>query len=264
MWILPGLTVVKNKANFTLGPMGSRSGRRGSRIWDTRIDGWPVTVYDGLRMQMDGTRLMVGVLVASALSLLGCGGQNAAPPPTQMVCEDGVTTTDAVQAAASVLTRMHFDLEKMDAEEGIVRTRPLRGAQFFEFRRSDNASVPDAQEANVQSIRRIVEVRVTGEAAGRRPEAGGNSLPPAASGLQVSCAVSVQRLSLPESEIAGGSEAYRIAVGSSPALQRLRLSPQQVQRMTWIDLGEDPDLAAKVLARVEQELRRAQEVKSKK
>ncbi len=297
MWILPGLTPVRNKANFgnvssleclvgadpRVCPSGGRprgaaptnftlesSNTAAGRACETNpisrragaeapIDGGRVRVYDGLRMQMDGTRLMVGVLIASALSLLGCGGQNAVPPPTtQIVCEDGVTAAEAVQAAASVLTRMHFSLEKMDAEAGVVRTRPLRGAQFFEFWRSDNASVSDTEEASVQSIRRIVEVRVRTEDRGQRTEDGSAySLQPTASGLCVSCAVAVQRLSIPESEVAGDSEAYRINVGRTPALQRLWLSPQQQQRMTWIDLGEDPDLAAKILARVEQELQRA-------
>jgi hypothetical protein len=159
-----------------------------------------------------------------------------------MLCQDGVTTADVIRATEDVLTRMHFAIEKLDIEQGIVRTRPLRGAQFFEFWRSDNASSYSSQEANLQSIRRSVELRV-------KPEDGGTS------GLCIECDVSVQRLSLPENEIASTSEAYGIHSRSTPTLQRVEVTPQQRRAMTWIDLGKDRDLAARILERVEQKLR---------
>ena len=213
--------------------------------------------YHLLRMRTAGTRTVLCVLVVAALSLPGCGGPNAAPMPAQMICGDGVTRAEVVQAAGDVLTRMHFAIEKLDAEQGLVRTRPLRGAQLFEFWRSDNASAYDRAEANLQSVRRSAELRVTEEAGDRRPETGGaSSLQPTAYGLRVECDVSVQRLSLPPNEVTGTSEAYRIHSASVPTLQRIELSPQQQRAMAWIDLGKDPDLAARILARVEQRLQR--------
>jgi len=194
-------------------------------------------------MRTAGTRTVLCVLIIAALSLPGCGGPNAAPMPAQMICGDGVTRAEVVQAAGDVLIRMHFAIEKLDAEQGLVRTRPLRGAQFFEFWRSDNAGTYNWEEANLQSARRSVELRV-------KPEAGG------ASGLCVECDVSVQRLSLPPNEVTGTSEAYRIHSASVPTLQRIELSPQQQRAMAWIDLGKDPDIAARILARVEQRLQR--------
>ena len=167
---------------------------------------------------------------------------NAPSAPVRMLCQDGVTTADVIRATEDVLTRMHFAIEKLDIEQGIVRTRPLRGAQFFEFWRSDNASSYSSQEANLQSIRRSVELRV-------KPEDGGTS------GLCIECDVSVQRLSLPENEIASTSEAYGIHSRSTPTLQRVEVTPQQRRAMTWIDLGKDRDLAARILERVEQKLR---------
>lgn len=183
------------------------------------------------------------MLIAAALSLPGCAGPNKTASPVQMSCEAGVTRADVVQAAGDVLTRMHFAIEKLDAEQGLVRTRPLRGAQFFELWRSDNAGAYNWEEANLQSVRRSVELRVG-------PEDGG------ASGLRVECDVSVQRLSLPPNEVTGTSEAYRIHSASMPTLQRIEVSPQQRRAMAWIDLGKDPDLAAGILARVEQRLQR--------
>jgi len=194
-------------------------------------------------MRIAGTRTALCVLIVAALSLPGCVGPNASPTPAQMICGDGMTRAEVVQAAGEVLTRMHFAIEKLDAEQGLVRTRPLRGAQFFEFWRSDNASVYDWAEANLQSVRRSVELRV-------RPEDANTP------GLCVECTVSVQRLSLPPNEVAGTSEAYRIHSASMPTLQRIEVSPQQQRAMTWIDLGQDPDLAARILARVERRLKR--------
>ncbi|MCL5281845.1 MAG: hypothetical protein M1376_18265 [Planctomycetes bacterium] len=155
-----------------------------------------------------------------------------------------MTRTDVVQAAGDVLTRMHFAIEKLDAEQGIVRTRPLRGGQFFELWRSDNAGTYNWDEANLQSVRRAVELHV-------KPESGG------AGGLCVECEVSIQRLSLPPNEVTGTSEAYRIHSASRPTLPRIEVTPQQRRAMAWIDLGKDPDLAARILARVEQRLKRA-------
>ena len=66
--------------------------------------------------------------------------------------------------------------------------------------------------------------------------------------------VSVQRLDLPESEIAGTSEAYQVRSRNTAALQRIQISPQQRRDMTWIDLGEDRDLAARVLDRIAKRL----------
>jgi hypothetical protein len=194
-------------------------------------------------MRTAGIKTALGVLIAATLSLAGCGGPNAATTPAQMICADGVTKAQVVQATGEILTGMHFVIEKLDAEEGIVRTRPLRGAQFFELWRSDNAGLSNWEEANLQSVRRSVELRV-------RPEDGNTP------GLCVECAVAVQRLSLPPNEVSGTSAAYRIHSASMPTLQRIEVTPQQRRAMAWIDLGRDPDLAARILHRVEQRLQR--------
>jgi hypothetical protein len=191
------------------------------------------------------------VLAVVALSLSGCGGQNAATTPAQMICADSVTKAEVVQAAGDVLTRMHFAIEKLDAEQGIVRTRPLRGAQFFEFWRSDNVSPYNWEEANLQSVRRSVELRVRPEDGGQRTEDGNTPR------WCLECTVSIQRLSLPPNEVTGTSQAYRIHSASMPTLQRIEVTPQQRRAMAWIDLGQDPDLAARILHRVEERLNRA-------
>jgi hypothetical protein len=195
------------------------------------------------------TRSLLWLLLAGAWLGTGCASRppmsvdepNVPCPPVQMLCENGVTTDEVVQAAERVLTRMHFAIEKLDAEQGLVKTKPLRGAQFFEFWRSDNASSYDCEEANLQSVRRTVELWV-------KTQDGG------VTGPRVECVVSVQRLDLPESEVASASEAYQVRSRSTAALQRIQIGPQQRRTMTWIDLGQDRDLAARVLDRITKRL----------
>ncbi len=210
-------------------------------------------------------KTMIGIWQLSGLFLLatglgmGCasrpaarsGEPNVPAGPVQMVCEDGVTKVEVVQAAEHVLTRMQFPLEKLDVEQGIVRTRPLRGAQFFEFWRSDNVSAYDCTEAGLQSIRRIVELRVTKEAGDA------DSLQPTASRLCLLCTVAVQRLSLPGNEVTSVSSAYGIYARNTPTLQRVAANRQPRRGMAWVDLGPDPALAARILERIDKRLRHA-------
>jgi hypothetical protein len=205
------------------------------------------------RMTINLCGLLLGTLLAG-----GCGSPNVPAAPTYMLFESGATRAEVMQAAQEVLTRMHFPLEKFDVEHGIIRTRPLRGAQFFELWRSDNASGFDAAEANLETVRRVVELRVTSEAADPKPDTGATaSLPPPAAGLRVECEATVQRLSLPENQIPSISQMYRMHSQSLPTTQRLAVTPQQQEAMGWIDLGRDPQLEAKILQRIERRLRRA-------
>ncbi len=202
------------------------------------------------------TKFVSCVALAGTLLGAGCGGQNASRPPVQAVYAERATRATVLQAAHEVLSRMQFPIEKLDVEQGIVRTRPLRGAQFFEFWRSDNAGPFNVAEANLQTIRRSVEIRVKKRAADHRQKAGDAfGLQPATSGLCIECGVSVQRLSLPGNEIASVSQAYRIHSQSTPTVQRLAVTPQQERGMAWVDLGQDPQLAAEILRRVAQRLK---------
>jgi hypothetical protein len=186
-------------------------------------------------------------LVAVALSG-GCASPTAAPGPAQVFCPEGVATTQAMEAAHAVLAGMHFPIEKLDVEQGVIKTRPLRAAQFFEFWRSDNVGAFNTVEANVQSIRRTVELRVRRRAVDHKPQAAG------APRLSIECDVQVQRLALPGNEIAGISQAYQIHTRSEATLQVLNVTPQQRAGMAWINLGPDPQLAAEILRRIERKL----------
>lgn len=188
------------------------------------------------------------VVLAGVTLSLGCASRTAAPRPTQVSCPEGVTTAEAMDAAHDVLAGMHFPIEKLDVERGVIRTRPLRAGQFFEFWRGDNVGAFNTAEANVQSIRRTVELRVNRRAVDHRPQ------PTGASGLSIDCDVQVQRLALPGNEVAGVSQAYLVHTRSQSTLQVFDVTPGQQAGMAWIDLGPDPQLAAEIIRRIEQKL----------
>jgi formylmethanofuran:tetrahydromethanopterin formyltransferase len=171
----------------------------------------------------------------------GCASHKQACQTAEPLCLQGTGYAQVMQAAEQTLGEMHFAVAKLDAEQGIIWTQPLTGAQFFELWRSDNATAGSAAEANLHTIRRSVELKVA-------PEDGRVCL---------HCTASVQRLSLPENEVASVSQAYQMHGSSTAAIQTLALSPAQRQAMAWIDLGPDADLAARILSRIAAKLQSA-------
>jgi hypothetical protein len=134
-----------------------------------------------------------------------------------------------MQIAEDVLTAMHFAIEKADLDSGLIRTRPLSGAQFFEFWRSDNVGPFYAALANLHSIRRIAEVRIRQQ---------GDK-------VFIRCDVQIQRLSVPEHEAAGSPGA---------PVRRLTPTPEQEKGITWIDLGKDTLLSTEILNRIQKHI----------
>jgi len=181
-------------------------------------------------------------LMTFALIATGCTQQPSAPPGIKVQDNTlfieqsrGIGMADTMEAAEDVLARMHFDIEKADIDSGVIRTRPLPGAQFFEFWRSDNVGADNSLAANLHSIRRTVELNISqqdGE-------------------LCIGCDVRVQRLSIPEHRVSSSSRAYEMFSQSRPSLQKLGLNPEQKEEMAWIDLDNDIRLAAEILKRIE-------------
>jgi hypothetical protein len=164
----------------------------------------------------------------------GCAGQRHSETATEPVRVADVTTAAAVDAAQKILVRMHFDIEKADADHGTVRTRPLRSAQVFEFWRQDSPTPADLLEADIQTMRKLVEI----------------DFKPTDSQLAIRCRVRVQRLSLPEAGTASVSHAYQMHSRSTATEQSLQLSARQQRQMAWIDLPDDPVLAQRIVEQV--------------
>ena len=206
----------------------------------------PTLVFDKKTWVVFG----LGFLVFGLL-LTGCAEeqQYGAVEP---ICVENVDKLEAMEIAEDVLAKMHFTIEKADAEtatpgidtrrwRGYIRTRPLAGAQFFEFWRSDNAGADNRLESNLHSIRRVVELNMSEQDEG--PPQSGNR-------LCINCDVQKYRLSMPEHEVSSSARAYEMFSESNPALQNLRLNPEQKAGMAWIDLGKDRQLAAEILRRI--------------
>jgi hypothetical protein len=190
-------------------------------------------------------RLCKYTLIACMLMAAGCTQQNSDLPrmKTQgnnlyIEADQDISTADIMEAAEDVLAGMHFTIEKADLKNGIIRTRPLPGAQFFEFWRSDNVGTKNTLEANLHTLRRAVTLNITHQNNESR----------------TNCDVHVQRLSLPERQVNSSASIYGIFSQSSPSLQRLRLNPEQAKEIEWIDLGRDPQLEAEILKRIETQI----------
>ncbi len=194
--------------------------------------------------------LSLGFLVFGLL-LAGCAKeqQYGAVKP---ICVENINKLQAMEVAEDILVKMHFTIEKADAGpatldidtrhwRGFIRTRPLSGAQFFEFWRSDNVGADNWLESNLHSIRRVVELTMSEQEEG--PPQSGNL-------LCINCEVQKYRLSIPEHQVSSSARAYEMFSESSPALQRIKLNPEQKAGMVWIDLGKDRQLAAEILKRI--------------
>ncbi len=154
---------------------------------------------------------------------------------TEQIRLDNIEKLHAMQTAEDVLAKMHFTIEKYDAESGFIRTLPLPGAQFFEFWRSDNVGPFNSAEANLHSIRRIAELNISQD--GEK--------------LRIDCNVKTQRLNLPEQQITSSAHAYEMFSKSSPSMQKLRLNQQQKTDVAWVDLSQDKQLATEILKQIE-------------
>ena len=160
------------------------------------------------------------------LLLASCAGTQRYEALEQ-ICLPDTPKAEAMQIAEDVLGKMHFTIDKADADQGLIRTRPLPGPQFFEFWRSDHSA-----EANLHSIRRIVELNISQQA----------------EKLCIGCDVKVQRLSLPELRGTGRE------VRGTGSMQNLNLSPKQKKDMAWLDLGKDTRLETEILKRIEKRI----------
>jgi len=178
-------------------------------------------------------------LITCALMITGCAQQQH-QETVEQICLTDTQKPQSMKIGEDVLGRMQFTIDKSDAEQGIIRTRPLPAAQSFEFWRSDNVGSFNSTEANLHSIRRTAELSIS-QQAGQ---------------LCISCDVKVQRLSLPERDITSSGRSYEMFTRSKQSIQVLELHPEQEKDMAWIDLGSDQQLATEILKRIEKQLKR--------
>jgi hypothetical protein len=180
------------------------------------------------------------VLAGMALCLLAaCSGPEQFKA-VERICVPEMTKAEVMQTAEDVLGQMYFDIDKADVNSGFIRTKPLQGAQFFELWRSDNVGARNSAEANLQSIRRTVELQINEE----NVEEGNK--------LCIRCDAKTQRLNMPEREVTSSARAYEMYSKSQRSMQKLSLEPEQRKQMLWVDLGPDKELATEILKRIEE------------
>lgn len=180
-------------------------------------------------------------LLSAVLIAAGCAGQQTVatkriPVPDSSAI--GLNKVQVVEITEDVLARMHFVIDKKDADAGYIKTRPLEGAQFFEFWRSDNMGIENWLYGNLHSIRRTVEVNISRKG----------------SEMDIGCNVRIERLSLPEQPVTSSARAYGMFSSSTPIIQTLRLNPGQAREMAWIDLGKDSELEIEIIKRIDNRL----------
>jgi hypothetical protein len=196
-------------------------------------------------IKMNNLKSSLFVACAALTFLAGCAKPYKGETVEQ-ICPAGIDKQQAMQIAEDVLNRMNFTIAKSDANLGVIKTRPLAGAQFFEFWRKDNVGAFNFDEANLHSIRRIAELNIKQQ----------DTL------LCISCNVNTQRLRLPEQELHSRSRTYDMFSQSSRKKQTLILNPEQKQGMAWVDLGNDTKLAILILKRIENKIAKTQKKKS--
>ncbi|MFC1633785.1 hypothetical protein ACFL5Z_03000 [Planctomycetota bacterium] len=177
------------------------------------------------------------VIAICTLILAGCARQCQSEATEQILITD-IGKAETMELAEEVLAQLHFTIDKVDTQSGLIRTRPLPGAQFFEFWRGDNVGADNNLQANLHTIRRTVELDITQQV----------------EKIYIGCHVRTQRLSLPEREITSSARAYDMFSRSTPSMQRLALNPEQQKAMAWIDLGEDIPLETEILRRIEERI----------
>jgi hypothetical protein len=193
---------------------------------------------------MNGFKTLSFTVCVVLWALGGCTEQQQFETVEQ-ICVGDLDKASAMRMAEDTLGEMHFSIEKSDSEQGLIRTRTLAGAQFFEFWRKDTVGAFNQAEANLHSVRRIVELDVS-QKEGQ---------------LCIGCNVNVQRLNLPERLLRGRGRSYEMFSVSSPRLQTLKLDAEQRGLMTWVDLGRDGPLETEILKRIEKKIARLQEGK---
>jgi len=152
-----------------------------------------------------------------------------------------------MEIAEDALVSMYFVVEKYDVDAGFIKTKPLRGAQFFEFWRKDNTSFKKGAESNIHSIQRTVQM----------------TLDEGEQGLCMKCNVKVQRLSIPEEEFLLMSQVQETFSERSSSLQSLRMPEKKQPQMVWIDYGPDPVLETKILNTIERKFAKIQRRKKR-
>ena len=187
-------------------------------------------------LEMTLTKSLILLVCTLLVFFAGCAEQQK---PVEL-CIWPADKALLMQTAEDVLTELHFTIDKVDLEDGLLRTRPLAGAQFFEFWRKDNVGAFNAMEANLHSIRRTVELTLNQPADKQLPQ------------LCVDCNVITERLSIPQRQISDTSPITEMFSQNRLTAHELEFEKNRKRAVTWLPLGNDPQLESRILAALKQ------------
>jgi len=194
-----------------------------------------VEINDGPRKIMPKLRYILSVI--ALLLLAGCQAEQPFEAKHR-ICRDDIERPELMRIAEDVLAEMYFTIEKADIEYGLIRTKPMPGAQFFEVWRNDNLGRYNTAEANLHSIAKTAELTLS-----RNNHQ-----------LCVDCNVKIHRLSLPEREVNSAARVYNLFFDDARSLQKLQLSGKQLEDMTWLETGRDERLETEIINRIETQI----------
>ena len=158
------------------------------------------------------------LLISLVILCIGCG-KTVRVPVEQPVCVSNTDVEEVMDRCATVLQKFGFVIEKFDVDVGYIRTRPLRGGQFFEVWRRDNIGHQKVSEASIHSVRRIAEIQL-------RQDAGK---------ICVNCIVNKERLGMVDEEPLMWTKVSQMYTGGTG---RLTPDPEN-EDIYWIEMGED-------------------------
>lgn len=212
------------------------------------------------RRNLAGLAAAVGLAITMAA---GCQRPFAAvsASPQAMTLADAASADRAFEAAAEVLRRHRFRIDRMDRRQGIITTYPETSQQFFEFWRRDVATARDWLDASVNPVRRRVEVRLppmhrpateppVGEPPST-PEHAHEAGELVAGDVQIS--VFKERLSAPDRQFNDAGSAYQFFGYSLPATTGQAVVTPADER--WLDQGRDRSFEAHLLGELARALR---------
>lgn len=181
-------------------------------------------------------KILLLTVFAALFGVCGCSNIDWGKPVEPM-CVSGLERQRVASAAEKVLRKMHFSIDKLDPQAGLVSTRPLSGGDFFEFWRRDNADTGLLAFSSLHTVYRTAYITFEGDTGQ----------------LCMDCTVRVRRLDLGTEEVEVFSELPGMFSSSGRDLQTLKYS-RSAGPETWIDLPNDNLLAQRIIMLIKQQL----------
>ncbi len=195
--------------------------------------------------------IRAGILLPALMAgLAGCVGGSS--EPTFTIARDDYPR--AFDAARETLLQAGFDLERVDAGEGVITTAPRGSAGLLSPWDTQQSSLADELDDFVNDQRRRVRIEFVPSTDTREDE----GLPPGApvavapiDGDEFEARIRV----VIERRLTPGRTIEPASIRRSNRFVDPTLGARQMLPVAWVPIREDPDLARRLSARIQQYLR---------